>query len=186
MLRRFGVHKNDNLWLRKIAAFLHDPPYKVWYFGKTYGGQNWKRDKDVIEVYERYISTSYPFKDPDNPNKIKFRSFHHLAASAGKNHYFGVKGPNVIFDVGGYRFIHSLSGTHISLLNLRDTAPNSSFDPKAEVEEFLSKLTGDDRQKFLILWRLLPSQITPWINLLPVDTVLADNVTRDLDVIQTA
>ncbi|GEM_PF-4067867 len=177
---------NNNLWLRKIAAFLHDPPYKVWLFGKDYHGQRWKRDKDVIEIYENNIASVYPFKDPNNSNKIKFRKFHHVAASAGKNHYFGIKGPNIIFNSGGYRFIHPLSGETLVLSRFWDHVPDSSFDPKAEVEAFLNQLTGDERQKFLKLWRVLPSKIAVWINLLPIDTVLADNTTRDLDVIQSA
>ena len=106
---------NNDIWLRKIAAFLHDPPYKVWYFGKEYLGQVWRRDSDVIEIFQRYVSPNYPVKDPRNSDKIGLRVFHHVAASAGKNHYFGIKGPKIIFDFGGYIFIHSLSGEPISL-----------------------------------------------------------------------
>ncbi|MCD6086764.1 MAG: type III-B CRISPR-associated protein Cas10/Cmr2 [Candidatus Hydrothermae bacterium] len=173
-------------WLRKIAAFLHDPPFKVWYFGKIQGGQKWKRDKDVIEIYESYVASEYPFKDPNSPHKIKFRKFHHVAASAGKNNYFGINGQNVIFDKGGYSFIHPLSGEILSLDEFWRAAPEPSFDPKAELQAFLKNLTGDEKHKFLTLWRLLPSRLSVWINLLPIDTVLPDNTTRDLDVIQSA
>lgn len=177
---------NNDIWLRKIAAFLHDPPYKVWYFGKEYLGQVWRRDSDVIEIFQRYVSPNYPFKDPRNSDKIGLRVFHHVAASAGKNHYFGIKGPKIIFDFGGYIFIHSLSGEPISLNEILGAPPTQIFDPKSEVERFLSALTGDEREKFLRLWRNLPSDITIWVNLLPIDTVLPDNTTRDLDVIQSA
>ncbi len=177
---------HSDLWLRKIAAFLHDPPYKVWYFGQQYKGKDWRRDKDVIETFERYIDSTYPFKDPRNPNKIKLRVFHHVAASAGKNHYFGIKGSNIVFSSGGYTFIHSLSGDTVGLNELWDMAPTLIFDPKLEVENFLNRLKGNAKEKFLALCRLLPREITVWVNLLPIDTVLADNFTRDLDVIQSA
>jgi len=179
---------NKNFWLHKIAAFLLDVPYKAWYYGKDYSGQKWKRDKDVIEIYESYVASEYRFKDPKNPHKIKFRKFHHVAASAGKNNYFGIKskGLDIIFDIGGYRIIHSLSGELLSLSEFWDEIIDSSFDLKAEVESILNRLKGNERQKFLTLWRLLPCKMTVWANLLPVDTVLPDNTTRDLAVIQSA
>ncbi|RLI52117.1 MAG: type III-B CRISPR-associated protein Cas10/Cmr2, partial [Candidatus Thorarchaeota archaeon] len=180
---------NNDFWLRKIAAFLHDPPYKVWYFGKEYKGQRWERNKDAINLFETYFHPQYPFYNPNNSNQKlgKYRKFHHIAASESKNQYFGLKGSNILFDTGGYIFIHPLSGLMIALEDIfKPDEFNKSLNLKSEVETFLNQLSGDERQKFLELWRFLPVSITHWINLLPVDTILADNTARDLEVMQSA
>lgn len=178
-------------WLRKIAAFLHDPPYKAWYFGKKYKGKDWKRDKDVVELFQTYFHSQYPFYNPDKPKKVlgKFRKFHHIAASELKNNYFGfeLKEKGITFAEGGYLFIHTLAGNHIQLTELLTLDEFAlKIEPKDEIERVLKSLKGYEKSRFLNLWRFLPTKITPWINLLPVDTVLADNFARDLEVIQSA
>ncbi len=139
---------DKDLWLRKIAAFLHDPPYKVWYFRKTYKGKKWRRDDDVIDVFKRFFDLVYPFLDPSNHPKI-LRKFHHAGASGMKNNYFGVKEKPIEFDIGNFTVIHTLSGEKVSLKDLLEISEFNPgvTEPKDNVENFLSGLKSNSEKK---------------------------------------